>query len=388
MSTTTRPPAAGSRLSVGAFVVANVYVFLTLGLLIWVVVPAMFLGLRPTVIASGSMAPLIERGDIVMIERSRATDGPLDPGAVVTYHDPYIEAMVTHRVVDVVDEGYVTRGDANRADDPRVVAFDAVAGHGRLLVPFLGLPLLWLREGAWLLLGLWALATLWAIDTARSSPETAAGIRGPDVPAGAPSPAGAPVRERLPRLRVDHLGVVVLLVAGALTLPGSEAAFVGIAANLQSSFEIAGPPPTPQTLYAQADGSWTTTAPPADAETSLRLDPGAFAMVPVTTTSVDATFADDTTLDVYVRRRGQPGPRTLHVALLWGSEVVRATVTATPGNQQELWTVTLPTAGRTIPAGTALSLAYELDSASTDRLDIWFGGAAMPTALTFPDTIS
>ena len=53
-----------------------------------------------------------------------------------------------HRFVRVDDDGLlVTRGDANNADDSTPVALDAVVGIGTLRVPWIALPIVWLREG-------------------------------------------------------------------------------------------------------------------------------------------------------------------------------------------------------------------------------------------------
>src|SRR5688572_678033 len=85
-----------------------------------VVLIALFAGLRPFVVRSGSMEPAIDTGDVV-VSRPVHPD-QLGPGDVVTFRDPTRSAeLVTHRVVEVSRQGdqyaFVTKGDANTATE-------------------------------------------------------------------------------------------------------------------------------------------------------------------------------------------------------------------------------------------------------------------------------
>lgn len=128
----------------------------TLWLMMWAVAPAMLLGWNPVVLTSGSMSPGLRTGDIVVADPH---DGEgLEPGAVVVFDDPTRPGYVTHRIVALTPDGaYVTRGDANPRIDSTPLAPDQVVGVGRLYVPLVGLPMVWLWRGAWLQV---ALATL------------------------------------------------------------------------------------------------------------------------------------------------------------------------------------------------------------------------------------
>lgn len=111
----------------------------------WVGIGVAVLGLEPVAVATGSMAPGIRPGDVVLLD---AADGrPPQPGDVVTYRDDR-GRLVTHRVTRLADDGSLrTRGDANTAPDPRPVDPGAVVGLGRLLVPAAGLPVIWAGQG-------------------------------------------------------------------------------------------------------------------------------------------------------------------------------------------------------------------------------------------------
>lgn len=95
-------------------------------------------GWEPLVITSGSMAPNVRVGDVVVVA---PVVGSVRAGTVVTYRDHGSDRLITHRVVAVRPDGsYVTRGDANAQPDPTPVAPGEVVGEVRLLVPVIGLP--------------------------------------------------------------------------------------------------------------------------------------------------------------------------------------------------------------------------------------------------------
>lgn len=152
---------------------ADVYLFTLLSLAIWVVLPTLVLGWSPILVSSGSMAPAIEAGDLVLIDEDVPTE-PIAPGAIITYREPGrdLDRLVTHRIRDATDTGvYTTRGDANIVDDARPVPHDQIVGHARLLVPLLGLPIHWTRTDAQpallAFIGLTALALAFSAAAAR-----------------------------------------------------------------------------------------------------------------------------------------------------------------------------------------------------------------------------
>lgn len=114
---------------------------------LWATLPRLA-GWQPTVITGGSMMPTIQAGDIVVTRDAPAT--AMVPGAVITFEDPSRPgSLVTHRIVEVSSAGYTTRGDNNGTSDPQVVAPESVRGRALLRLPWLGLPLLWMQQGAW-----------------------------------------------------------------------------------------------------------------------------------------------------------------------------------------------------------------------------------------------
>ncbi len=135
-------------------------------LTLWALIPALILGWTPHAITSDTMAPLIQRGDVVLTSPPEAADALEPPTVVVLSPDGHRDHVV-HRIVGVNGDGtYVTRGDARSVRDATRVDPARVSGVGRLVVPLAGLPSVWVSEGrihrVVTLLGL-ALLCLWGV---------------------------------------------------------------------------------------------------------------------------------------------------------------------------------------------------------------------------------
>jgi signal peptidase len=133
------------------------------------------LGYRTLTMLTGSMAPMIEPGDVTVV--TPIAVGDVTEGMVITYHQPIGDrSLVTHRVVEVErgTDGVVsvrTKGDANEAVDPWTATLEGdTAYQVRAVVPELGHLIQALRApvltqvllygapallAGWLLLGIW-----------------------------------------------------------------------------------------------------------------------------------------------------------------------------------------------------------------------------------------
>ncbi len=128
-----------------AGVLARVAYFASLWLLAFALLPLLW-GWRPVVVTSGSMAPSVRTGDVVV---AAPYDGQeLRPGTVIVFTQG--EKLVTHRISAIQPDGtYLTAGDANQGQDSSPVAPSQVEGFGRMLVPTVGLPVAWVGNGDW-----------------------------------------------------------------------------------------------------------------------------------------------------------------------------------------------------------------------------------------------
>lgn len=150
------------------------FVVSVLVLLAMTVGPRVF-GYRTATMLTGSMAPAINPGDVIVDTRVPATS--VRVGQIITYHIPVQDHRVeSHRVVWVgrSADGAVTvrtRGDANTADDPWTARLDEqTVWRVRSVVPFAGTVIRALRTPVvhvllsavlpalflgWLLLSIW-----------------------------------------------------------------------------------------------------------------------------------------------------------------------------------------------------------------------------------------
>ena len=111
----------------------------------WSLLPAA-IGWEATVVVSGSMAPRIHVGDVVVARP--VADDQLRTGMVLLVDDPdHAGRLRLHRLVGVEDGLLRLRGDANTEADSTLVARTAVHGAGVLLMPAIGRPLLWWSAG-------------------------------------------------------------------------------------------------------------------------------------------------------------------------------------------------------------------------------------------------
>jgi signal peptidase len=84
---------------------------------------------------SGSMEPAIPVGGIVVIK-------PVDPetlkiGDIIcfTLTEP---TSITHRIINITDQGFITKGDANEDPDQWIVKKENVIGRVIFTIPFIG----------------------------------------------------------------------------------------------------------------------------------------------------------------------------------------------------------------------------------------------------------
>jgi signal peptidase I len=125
---------------------AWLYLCVVVSLGLWVYGTRVVLGWSPTIVTSGSMAPRINSGDVILL--ASPTDDTLTPGAVVAFRPSHGSGLVVHRLLRINGDGSLaTRGDANPAADVGTITRSDVVGVGRLLVPVLGTPVAWATTG-------------------------------------------------------------------------------------------------------------------------------------------------------------------------------------------------------------------------------------------------
>ncbi len=98
-------------------------------------------------VATGSMRPNIQVGDIAIVDQ-HIDYKKLEVGEVIAYK--YNNVVVVHRLVDIVKVGneyyFYTKGDANEDRDNYVIYSNTIIGRVNKKIPYIGLPTVWLNE--------------------------------------------------------------------------------------------------------------------------------------------------------------------------------------------------------------------------------------------------
>lgn len=83
--------------------------------------PSVF-GYKRAMVLSGSMEPTISVGDLVIYKEQ--SEYQIDDVVIFTQSGVF----VTHRIVGITTEGYITQGDANNVADGEIIPFENVEG--------------------------------------------------------------------------------------------------------------------------------------------------------------------------------------------------------------------------------------------------------------------
>lgn len=121
--------------------------FIPLGICICVLVYAIsgYFRYYAIAVASGSMEPVISKGDVVIVDKDFKK---FESGDILAY--AYEGKVIVHRIVKIIDaedETFVyTKGDANNNYDNYKITKDMFIGIVKIKIPFIGYPTVLLNE--------------------------------------------------------------------------------------------------------------------------------------------------------------------------------------------------------------------------------------------------
>ncbi len=190
-------------------------------LAIWAVVVPMTDGSTARTITSGSMSPALHPGDVVLTVEAGDVDR-LGPSTVLTFRRGD-GRILTHRLVGFDGDRMVTKGDANPAPDSDEVTDDQVLGVATTVVPYIGLPRLWVRDGEWLMLvAMVAIGVVLTRNVARGVLEL-------------------PARRWFRTSSAAPFAIVVMIVGASIAVPAdhADAAFARTTSNTADAFTAA-----------------------------------------------------------------------------------------------------------------------------------------------------
>lgn len=92
-------------------------------------------GQKPLVVISGSMETKLKVGSILYYHEEKIDDFNVNDILVFKTKNH----IISHRIVDITENGFITKGDANGTDDAQVINNDQILGKGtNWCIPFLG----------------------------------------------------------------------------------------------------------------------------------------------------------------------------------------------------------------------------------------------------------
>lgn len=100
----------------------------------------------PSVIATGSMEPMIKPGDVILVKKIDGNEAKL--GDVIQFRKDNI--LISHRIMEVIEEDnvkkYITKGDNNSVEDSDPVLPEQIKGKIIKVVPKIGWPTLLIKS--------------------------------------------------------------------------------------------------------------------------------------------------------------------------------------------------------------------------------------------------
>lgn len=110
-----------------------IYILVLIYLMIFI---PTFWGYKPLVVISGSMEPTLKVGSLLYYHDKNLND--FEQGDILVYRSK--NHIISHRVVENLEDGFITKGDANKTNDSIIVSDEQVLGEGtNWCIPYLGL---------------------------------------------------------------------------------------------------------------------------------------------------------------------------------------------------------------------------------------------------------
>lgn len=114
------------------FIFTTLYVLVIIYLLVFV--PSIF-GFKPLVVISGSMHPTLKVGGLLYYHEEKLAN--FKNNDILVYRAR--NHIVSHRIIEIHDDGFITKGDANKNNDVDMIANNRVLGKGtNWCIPYLG----------------------------------------------------------------------------------------------------------------------------------------------------------------------------------------------------------------------------------------------------------
>lgn len=98
--------------------------------------PALF-GYKPVIVLSGSMEPTFKVGNVIYYHH--VPEDELKQADIITFSYGNSEDLITHRINEINDGKYQTKGDANGNPDQQLIEYADIKGKvSKIYIPYVG----------------------------------------------------------------------------------------------------------------------------------------------------------------------------------------------------------------------------------------------------------
>ena len=94
------------------------------------------IGIQPYVVESGSMQPTIATGSVCFVNK-RASYDDMQVGDIIAFRLES-DSFATHRIYEITEDGFITKGDANANIDAVITTRDTFIGKNVFSIPKVG----------------------------------------------------------------------------------------------------------------------------------------------------------------------------------------------------------------------------------------------------------
>lgn len=122
-------------------VIQTMLLAVTVSLILGLGFVIVILDINPYVIVSGSMEPALPVGSVYLVDCQQKEP---ETGDIISYKAK--DTIITHRVIEKTDAGYITKGDNNSVADPGIVKPKQIFGTCVACVPKVGYAVMFLRS--------------------------------------------------------------------------------------------------------------------------------------------------------------------------------------------------------------------------------------------------
>ncbi len=120
-------------------------------------------GMRYYVVLSGSMEPVIKTGSLSVVD-TKASYDEVQTGDIIAFENS-LGTRVTHRTMEITDDGIVTKGDANDMSDGITTTKENFLGKTLFAIPLLGYFLFALNTKKGFIILITFIVVMWITDS-------------------------------------------------------------------------------------------------------------------------------------------------------------------------------------------------------------------------------